>query len=100
MVNARGHLEGIVEEADATDRQKEIPLINSGIYCVRKPVLEATLKQVQADNAQQEFYLTDIVGIGHRQGLQLGVEIGNDAREVMGINTRAELERAEALLSG
>jgi len=93
-----GRMAGIVEEADADEHQKKINLINSGIYCVRKTILDDVLGQVKADNAQQEFYLTDIIGIGDRRGLQLGVEIGENAREVMGINTRSELERAEQLL--
>jgi len=98
LVNDSGQMEGIIEEADADEDQKKINLINSGIYCVRKAILDDVLGQVKSDNAQQEFYLTDIVGIGHHRGLQLGVEIGGNAQEVMGINTRSELERAEQLL--
>jgi len=98
LVDGHANLQGIVEEADADERQKKVNLINSGIYCVRKAILGDVLGQVKADNAQQEFYLTDIIGIGRRRGLQLGIEIGADAQEVMGINTRAELERAEQLL--
>ncbi len=98
LVDGHANLQGIVEEADADERQKKINLINSGIYCIRKAILDDVLGQVKADNAQQEFYLTDIIGIGRRRGLRLGVEIGENAQEVMGINTRAELERAEQLL--
>jgi len=98
LLDGHANLIGIVEEADADERQKKVNLINSGIYCIRKAILDDVLGQVKADNAQQEFYLTDIVGIGRRRGLQLGVDIGQDAQEVMGINTRAELERAEQML--
>jgi len=97
IINENGHLEGIVEEADADENQKRLTLINSGIYCVRKSVLDDTLGRLKANNAQKEFYLTDIIGIGFRKGLRLGVEIGDDAREVIGINTLAELKRAENL---
>lgn len=98
IVNDYGQMEGIVEEVDADDLQKEITLINSGIYCAKKPVLEDTLSRIRADNAQNEFYLTDIIGIGYLQGLKLGVEIGDNPHEVIGINTLAELEQAEKIL--
>ena len=100
IVSENGEMLEIVEEADADDRQRKISLINAGIYCVRKPILEKTLARIRSANAQKELYLTDIVGIGRQLGLRLGVEIGNDPQEVIGINTLAELERAERLLSG
>jgi len=99
LLDGHANLQGIVEEADADERQKKINLINSGICCVRKAILEDVLGRVQSDNAQQEFYLTDIIGIGRRRGLRLGVEVGKNAQEVMGINTLAELKRAEQLLN-
>jgi len=98
IMSADGRVAGIVEEADANEREKQINLINSGIYCVRKPILADTLKRVRADNAQKELYLTDIIGIGYRQGLKLEVEIGDDPREVIGINTLDELQRVEKML--
>ncbi|MCP3950775.1 MAG: NTP transferase domain-containing protein [Desulfobacterales bacterium] len=98
IVNENEQMEGIVEEADADDHEKGITLINSGIYCIRKSILEETLNRIGANNAQNEFYLTDIIGIGYRQGLRLGVEIGDDSNEVIGINTLVELERAEKIL--
>ncbi len=98
IVNKNGQMEGIVEEVDADKHQKDITLINSGIYCVKKTVLENVLAQVESDNAQNEFYLTDIIGIGHRQGFRLGVETGKDAQEVIGINDVAQLVRAEKIL--
>ena len=99
LLDGHANLQGIVEEADADERQKKINLINSGIYCVRKAILEDVLGRVKSDNAQQEFYLTDIIGIGRLRGLRLGVEVGKNAQEVMGINTLAELKRAEQLLN-
>jgi UDP-N-acetylglucosamine diphosphorylase/glucosamine-1-phosphate N-acetyltransferase len=98
IVNELGQMEGIVEEADADDRQKEITLINTGIYCVKKAVLERVLVQIRANNAQNEFYLTDIIGIGHQRGLKLGVEVGEDPHEVSGINDSEGLARAEKTL--
>ena len=98
IVNENGQMEGIVEEADADEQQRKITLINSGIYCVKKSILAETLDCIRADNAQNEFYLTDIIGVGYKQGLRLGVEIGDDPHEVIGINTLTELGRAEKIL--
>ncbi len=98
IINENGQMEGIVEEADADDRQRKITLINSGIYCVKKSILAEALNRITANNAQNEFYLTDIIGIGYQQGLRLGVEIGDNPHEVIGINTLAQLERAEKIL--
>jgi len=50
------------------------------------------------DNAQGEMYLTDIIEIGSRSGKKLGVMIGSDSDEVMGVNSRQELARAEQLM--
>ncbi len=98
IINENRQMEGIVEEADADDLQKKITLINSGIYCVKKSILAEALNRITVNNAQNEFYLTDIIGIGYQQGLRLGVEIGDNPHEVIGINTLAELERAEKIL--
>ena len=98
IINGNREIERIVEDADASDRQKEITLINTGIYCVKKAVLESILGQIRANNVQNEFYLTDIVGIGNRRGLKLGVEIGGNPQEVIGINDSKELSRAEKIL--
>ncbi len=89
---------GIVEETDADEFQKRIQLVNSGIYCVRAEFLMAALNQIRPDNAQGEYYLTDLAAIGHRQGRVVGGVIGDDPLEVMGINSMADLSRAESIL--
>lgn len=88
---------GIVEEADATAAQKRINIVNSGIYCVERGFLEQALGQIAADNAQGEYYLTDIVGIGHHQGRRIGVVECPDANEVVGVNTLTDLAAAEQI---
>ena len=59
-------ISAIIEEADASDAQKQIKLINTGIYCIAKPFLLTALPKVRADNAQGEIYLTDIMAIGYQ----------------------------------
>jgi len=89
---------GIVEEADATRRQKQGKLINSGIYCVGREVLIQTLSDVGSENAQGELYLTDIIAVGYRQNRDMGVFIDSDDRQVLGVNTLKELETVNRIM--
>jgi UDP-N-acetylglucosamine diphosphorylase/glucosamine-1-phosphate N-acetyltransferase len=98
VMDAEHNLKRVVEEADATPSEKAIDTVNSGIYCVAKECLAAALPQITADNAQREYYLTDIIGIGYRAGHRLGVMVFGNEEEVLGINTLQELQRAEQIL--
>ncbi|MFO7665216.1 MAG: NTP transferase domain-containing protein [Desulfobacterales bacterium] len=89
---------GIVEEADATADQKRIKIINSGIYCVKKTFLEYSLNKIKADNAQGEFYLTDIVKIGYKENKRVGAIIGEDKEEILGVNSMKDLMVVEGII--
>jgi len=93
--NARGQLSGIVEEKDATPEEKQIKMVNAGIYCVDKMFLKAALERITPENAQKELYLTDIIEIGYRNGEKIGVVVTEDAEEVAGINTVQDLQFVE-----
>lgn len=88
----------IVEHRDATAEEHQIKEINSGIYCFEPGKLFNALSRVQPVNEQGEFYLTDVPEILLSDGNQVNVYFHNDAREVSGINTRAELAEFENLL--
>jgi UDP-N-acetylglucosamine diphosphorylase/glucosamine-1-phosphate N-acetyltransferase len=88
----------IVEEADATLDQKTIKTVNSGIYCVKKRFLCDSLKKINTNNAQGEFYLTDIIEIGYSEKKVLGVMISANAEETIGVNSREDLFHAEAVM--
>jgi UDP-N-acetylglucosamine diphosphorylase/glucosamine-1-phosphate N-acetyltransferase len=88
----------IVEESDAAEEQKRIKTINTGMYCVKKEFLSAALPKVNAANAQGEIYLTDIIEIAYGAQKNIGAKIGGDRLEVMGINTRQELQRIESIM--
>ena len=90
--DAAGQVLGIIEEADASAAQRSIRLINSGIYCVEKDFLKRALEEIQPDNAQGEYYLTDIVAVAKANGRRVGLQIGSNADEVAGINTIDQLE--------
>ncbi len=89
---------GIIEEADATEEQKAINLINTGIYCIRKRFLLEALPKIKSDNAQGEFYLTDVMGIGYRDKKKIGVQIGTDCQQILGINTCQDLELVDEIM--
>lgn len=88
----------IVEQKDATPEEQKIKEINSGIYCFASRKLFAALKRVNARNKQREYYLTDVPEILLADGEKVNVCLHGDAREVSGINTRAELAEFENLL--
>jgi bifunctional UDP-N-acetylglucosamine pyrophosphorylase / glucosamine-1-phosphate N-acetyltransferase len=88
----------IVEQKDATPEEQKVKEINSGIYCFAARKLFGALKRVNPSNKQGEFYLTDVPQILVSDGEKVDVYIHGDAREVSGINTRAELAEFENLL--
>jgi bifunctional UDP-N-acetylglucosamine pyrophosphorylase/glucosamine-1-phosphate N-acetyltransferase len=88
----------IVEQKDATPEERQIKEINAGIYCFETRALFDALTRVQPANAQGEYYLTDAPGILRADGVDVGIYLHTDAREVSGINTRVELAEFENLL--
>ncbi|KTR82428.1 bifunctional N-acetylglucosamine-1-phosphate uridyltransferase/glucosamine-1-phosphate acetyltransferase [Novosphingobium barchaimii] len=89
-------IERMVEHKDATEEERLVGLCNSGLMAVRSQDLFALLDHVGNDNAQGEYYLTDIVNIANGDGRACAVVITDDADEVAGINARGELAQAEA----
>ncbi|MEE9911984.1 MAG: NTP transferase domain-containing protein [Deltaproteobacteria bacterium] len=92
--NDRGDILKIVEHRDATEAERKILEINTGIYCVDTAFLFAALAGVKNNNRQNEYYLTDIVEIARREGRKAYACLTADYVEVMGINTLEELNKA------
>jgi bifunctional UDP-N-acetylglucosamine pyrophosphorylase / glucosamine-1-phosphate N-acetyltransferase len=92
-----GSLERIVEAADASPDEQSIGLVNGGIMVIEARHVGELLDGLDRDNAKGEFYLTDIVRIARHKGLVCRT-IELPAEELIGINTRAELADAEALM--
>lgn len=88
----------IVEEKDASEAEKLISEVNSGIYCVDGKFLFEALKKVGSNNAQGEYYLTDIIGIGRDSGLKVGWSKLTESDEIVGINSRKDLAEANRLM--
>ena len=87
-----GSVEEIVEEKDAKSYQKKIKEINSGIYCFDIEELVTALELIKPNNAQGEYYLTDVIKIMNDKGLKTGAVIVEDNTEILGVNDRAQLE--------
>jgi len=87
-----GNIKAIVEEKDADPLQKEIKEINSGIYCFDIPELLKALELIRPNNAQGEYYLTDVIKIMNEKGLKTGAVIVEDNTEILGVNDRIQLE--------
>lgn len=88
----------IVEHRDATEDQRQVKEINSGIYCFDAKELYRALRKVEPANDQGEYYLTDVAEIILASGEKVSVYLHGDSREVSGINTRAELAEFENLI--
>lgn len=87
-----GNIKAIVEEKDANMFEREIKEINSGIYCFDIEELLAALELLKPNNAQGEYYLTDVIKIMNDKGLKTGAVIVEDNTEILGVNDRAQLE--------
>jgi bifunctional UDP-N-acetylglucosamine pyrophosphorylase/glucosamine-1-phosphate N-acetyltransferase len=88
----------IVEQKDASPKEQAIREINSGIYCMEADFLFANIDTVSSDNAQGEFYLTDLVAIAVGQGLACLGCPADDPDEIMGVNDRIQLAEASRIL--
>ena len=93
--NAEGDVQCIVEQKDATPAQLEITEVNTGIMLVPTKQLRAWLSKLQNNNAQGEFYLTDIVAMAVQQGVAVHTAQPTHAWEVEGINSKTQLAALE-----
>lgn len=99
IINDHKQLERIVEEKDASEAERAVQWINTGIYATQWATLQPYLTQLSTNNAQGEFYLTDVVGLMHRDKLTVSVNTWPDEHEVLGINDRKHLSQATQWLS-
>ncbi|MFH8497467.1 bifunctional UDP-N-acetylglucosamine diphosphorylase/glucosamine-1-phosphate N-acetyltransferase GlmU [Streptomyces coeruleorubidus] len=94
-----GAVTAIVEHKDATDAQRSIREINSGVFAFDGQLLADALKKVRTDNSQGEEYLTDVLGILREAGHRVGASVAVDHREIAGINNRVQLSEARRILN-
>ncbi len=96
--DANGDVAGIVEQKDASEEQKQIKEINTGNYCVEAPLLFEVLRTLGNDNAQGEYYLTDVLAKLRAMGKKVGGVITADSEMIMGVNSRRQLAEAESVM--
>jgi len=89
---------GVVEHRDASDAELTITEVNTSIYCFRASLLGPALRRVTPQNAQGEYYLTDVVGVLADAGYRVSAVVADDAAETSGVNDRLQLAAAEAEL--
>lgn len=90
-----GHISAIVEEKDATPAQKEIQEINTGIMAFPVARLHQWLPRITPNNAQNEYYLTDVIHLAREDGVQVGTHTITDEKEAAGVNDRLQLADLE-----
>ncbi len=100
VVGPDGALARIVEAKDATAEERAIGLCNAGIMAIDGKRLFGLLDRIGNENAKSEYYLTDIVGLAHESGWRCVTVEAEDADEVMGVNSRADLADAERVMQG
>ena len=95
---ANGEILKIVEKKDALPAELAIKEINTGTFCFDKEALFAALKEVKAENAQKEYYLTDTIHILKGKGLPVFAFPAANPAETLGINTKEELAEIEKII--
>ena len=95
-----GNIEAIVEQKDANADEQKIQEINSGIYCVDNALLHKYLPKLSNDNAQQEYYLTDIVKMAVAEGINIVAIEPEHGFEIEGVNNRQQLASLERTWQG
>jgi bifunctional UDP-N-acetylglucosamine pyrophosphorylase / glucosamine-1-phosphate N-acetyltransferase len=98
VVREHGRPVGIVEHRDATAVERQIREIGTSVYCFDARRFWPALAQVTPDNEQHEYYLTDVIGILHRQGQRLEAVITEDASECLGVNDRRQLAELAGIM--
>ena len=93
LQDSHNRVAAIREEADASDQEKKIQRINTGIYCFDRRFLSGALNRVTPDNCQAEYYLTDVVSVACKDNEKIAVKVLKDSNRIMGVNTLDDLEK-------
>ncbi|HNW26013.1 MAG TPA: sugar phosphate nucleotidyltransferase [Candidatus Gastranaerophilaceae bacterium] len=92
-------LSSIVEEKDASPAQKKIKEINAGIYCLNWQKVKKAFSELKSNNAQGEYYLTDIISWGGKCNLNVNAFVLDDNEEIFGINSKLHLAQSYKMLN-
>lgn len=92
-----GSLVKIVEHKDASEEEKKVCEINSGMYCFNTKDLFDALSKIKNDNAQGEYYLTDTISVLKSENKKVGAFVAPDYKEILGVNNRVDLAAAQKI---
>lgn len=98
VVRGKSGVMRVVEEKDATAAQRKIREVNAGIYCFEAKFLLSSLALLGKNNAQGEYYLPDMIALARKKKRSVAALLCGDPDEVMGVNSRYDLSRAEAVM--
>lgn len=96
LMDSNGNLTAIREEKDASEEEKKVNIVNTGAFCLNAANLEGWLAQLSNDNAQGEYYITDLPEIAAKEKVKTAVHVTHNTDEVQGCNTRIDLAKLEA----
>ena len=97
VVIENGDVKKIVEQKDCTEEELKIPYVNAGVYLFKKEVLEKYLPKISNNNAQNEYYLTDIIEMAVNDGLKVAAIEVNE-KDFKGVNSKLDLAKAEEIM--
>ncbi len=97
ILRQKGRIVAIVEQKDATEGQKQIREVNTGIMLFPTERLASWLSELKASNAQGEYYLTDVIGLAVRDGVRVNSVRPRRSFEVEGVNSKTQLARLEGI---
>ena len=97
ILRQKGRIVAIVEQKDATEGQKQIREVNTGIMLLPTARLAGWLSELKASNAQGEYYLTDVIGLAVRDGVRINSARPRRSFEVEGVNSKTQLARLEGI---
>lgn len=97
IIRRGNHIIGIKEEKDCAEAEKTIHEVNAGVYCFEWKLVRDGLKTLKNNNAQEEYYLTDLVAWAYSQGLKISNYNLENPSEVLGVNTREEIAKVTKL---
>lgn len=100
VLDKKGGLKKIVEDRDCSKAERNIRLCNTGAFCVDGSRLSGWVAKIKNNNAQKEFYITDLVEIAVADGAQAHVHVAHNHDEVRGVNSRADLAALERVVQG
>ncbi len=88
----------IVEQKDASEDEKAVKEVNAGMYCMRADFLKENITKLSSDNAQNEYYITDLIAMAVESGCGAGAYTVSDSDEIMGVNNRVQLSQATEVM--